>query len=239
MEAIILDAAIVVVLLGSVFLGWKRGLFRSLGELVVLFLALVLAYEASVYAAPQIIDRTLRPATHKAIEEQVDAMLQEQTVDTTQRQELEQILDAIPSDFIREKAKALIDSLELSLEEKFSHSARDPLIEAGKKVADTVLDTAVYSLVQAVLYLVAFLIAETILKLILRALDLTMRLPVLRQLNSAGGVLFGAVKGAVIVWFTVWILVKLGLIIDTQVVEESHILCHVIQWAKIGGIPAP
>ena len=235
--AIVLDLLIVGVMVVFLALGWSRGLFRSLGELVVLVLALLLAHEAAAFGAPQLVDRALRPVTHTAIEEQVDLLLQENTPQLSQMEEMERIIEALPGDFIREKARDILTALQLSLEEKVAYSARDTLVDTGLQVADRVLDTAVVSVVFTVLYLLSFLLTELVLKCILRALDLTMRLPILRQVNQVGGLLFGLVKGGAIVWLGVWTMVNLGLVIDQQVVDQSMLLERILRWTGITGIP--
>src|SRR5699024_11965910 len=62
---------------------------------------------SSDLAADFVIDRMLRPATEAAIEERVDQMLEEETAVSSPLEEMEEVVDAIPNDFIREQARSL------------------------------------------------------------------------------------------------------------------------------------
>ena len=69
---------------------------------------------ASNIAADFVIDRMLRPATETAIGERVDQMLEEETAVSSPLEEMEEVVDAIPNDFIREQARSLLWTLGLS-----------------------------------------------------------------------------------------------------------------------------
>lgn len=235
--SVIMDIVIAAVFLLCVVLGWRRGLFRSLAELAVVILALVLSCQFADFAAPLVIDRGLRPATHEAISRRVDEMMAEDIAAISPVEELERVVDAIPNDFIREQAKELIGGLGLSVEETLEHSAREHLLELGTQTADTVLDTVVYSLMHTLLCFAAFLVLTLALRLVARALDLTLRLPVLHQANQVGGLLFGAVKGLVLVCLGVWLLGQAGLWVTPESVEDSRLLKIVAAWVGLIGHP--
>ena len=90
-SSVMIDLVIGGVLLAFAYLGWRRGLFRSLAELGVMVLALVLSAQIASAAAPEIVDRALRPATYAAIEQQVDKMLAENVQNLSPLEELEQV----------------------------------------------------------------------------------------------------------------------------------------------------
>lgn len=112
----IMDLAILGVLALCVVMGARKGLFRSLMGLVAVIAALAAAVWASNIAADFVIDRMLRPATEAAIEERVDQMLEEETAVSSPLEEMEEVVDAIPNDFIREQARSLLGTLGLSAE---------------------------------------------------------------------------------------------------------------------------
>ena len=139
------------------------------------------------------------------------------------------MLDALPEGFVRDRAGELL--AEMNLPETVS--GREPLLKLAMELTETVLDTAVRSLVYIILYLLCFVILLNLLRLLIRVLDLPFRLPVLRQLNWLGGVLFGAVKGAVLVWLGVTVLWRLG--ISAETVEGSFFLPLLDQWIGFTG----
>ena len=79
-------------------LGWKRGLVRTLTELLTVVLALALSAQIAKTAAPVIVDKALRPATYTAIERRVDEIMTEAGPDISPVKELERVMEAIPND---------------------------------------------------------------------------------------------------------------------------------------------
>ena len=69
-----MDLAIVGVLLLFTVMGWRSGLIRGLVGLAAMVLALVLSAQLARAAAPEIVDRYLRPATYAAIEERAEEL---------------------------------------------------------------------------------------------------------------------------------------------------------------------
>lgn len=145
------------------------------------------------------------------------------------------MVESIPNDFIREHARRLLDSLDLSEESTLGLSAREKLVELAEKLLDTVLQTVVRGLLYALLYLVAFLLLNGIFRLVIRALDFTLELPVLRQVNQLGGLLFGAGKGILLVYLGVWFLSRTGLLLTEEIVEHSTLLRLVAAWVGTDG----
>ena len=112
--SVMIDGIIVIVVLLSAWLGWRKGLFRTLAELAAVVIALLLSAQIAGAAAPMVVDRAFRPAAHAAVQERVAELVEENDLSSTPRQELEKALDAIPSRFVREKAGELLEGLDLS-----------------------------------------------------------------------------------------------------------------------------
>lgn len=217
--SIVMDIAIAAVFVLFAALGWKRGLFRSLAELAAMVLALLLASQIAAAAAPEVIDRVLRPAAHRAIEARVDEMTAESVSAVAPGEELARVVESIPNRFVRERAQGLLESLEGA---DLLTPAQDQLEQAGKEIADAVLDGVAYSLVHSIVYLIAFMVLTALLRLVVRLVSAALRLPVLRQFNEAGGALLGMVKGAVVICLAVWVLGRTGAV--TPEMAEGSIL---------------
>ena len=216
-----IDFVIAAVLTLFVVLGWKRGLVRTLTELLTVVLALALSTQIARAAAPVIVDRALRPATHTAIEQRVDEIMSETVPDVSPVKELERVMEAIPNDFIREQAGHLLEGLDAAAEEAMVPT-QDHLTSAAKDIADTVLDGVVRNLIQSVLCAVCFAILMFFFRLAARILRLAEKLPGLRQLNELGGALLGLGKGLILVCLVIWVLRNTGII--TQEMGESSLL---------------
>ena len=130
-----IDLVIGGILIAFTYLGWRRGLFRSLAELAVMVLALVLSAQIASAAAPEIVDRALRPATYAAIEQQVDEMLAENVQNLSPLEEMERVVEAIPNEFVRKQALGLLDGLGLSTDRTLSATARETLIKLGRQAS--------------------------------------------------------------------------------------------------------
>lgn len=222
--SVMIDAVIAAVFLVCAWLGWRKGLFRTLAELATAVIALFLAAQIAGAAAPFVVDETLRPAAHAAIEARVEELMEENSLTSSPLQELEQVLDAIPNPFVREKAGELLGGLDLSRETALS-TGREALVGLGVQVVDMALDTVVLRAVHAAAYSIAFLVLMAVLRLLIRLLDTVLKLPIpfVGELNHAGGLLLGALKGAVLVGLGVWLLSRAGLVLTPEVLEKTRL----------------
>lgn len=230
-----IDLVIAAVFLLCVWLGAKRGLFRSLAELAIIVVALLAAAQAARYGTELVVEQMLRPATEAAIEQRVDEMMAEGIGALSPLEEMEQVVDAIPNDFIRQQAEKLLGDLGVSAQTA-QHAGREALLDLAGQLVDTVLESIVHSLVYALLYLTCFALVSLVLRLAVRALDLTFRLPVLHQLNTLGGVLFGAAKGAILIWLGLWVLGSMGLV-TPEIQSGSYLLRILADGASMAGYP--
>lgn len=235
--SVIMDLVIAGVLILCVILGARRGLFRSLAEVAIMIVALVLSAQAASFGASLVVEKVLRPATEEAIEQRVDEMMSEDIRSTSPLEEMERVIAAIPNAFIREQAEKLLDTLGLSADTVPGYSARDTLLALAGQVVDTVLDTMVYNLLYALLYLVCFLLLSLLLRLVVKALDLTFRLPLLHQVNRVGGALFGGAKGVLLVWLLVWLLGRWGIWVTPETVADSYLLRTAAYLSELAGCP--
>ena len=229
--SVIIDIAVIVVPMLCLILGAKRGLFRSLAELAALLLALVLASQIASFGTDFLMERVVHPAAENAVAERVDALLAERGTEIAPAKELERMIEVLPEGLVRDRAKALL--AEMNLPETVS--GREMLLELAMDLTETVLDTAIRSLVYIIMYVLCFVIILLLLRLLIRVLDLPFRLPVLRQLNWLGGILFGAVKGAVLVCLSVTVLWQLQLGITAETMEGSYLLPLLDQWIGFTG----
>lgn len=209
-----IDVVIAVVLILFAAAGWKNGLIRSLVGLAAMVLAVVLSTQLARAAAPKIVDQYFRPATYAAIEERAEELSREAEASSSieeLRRNLYQILDAIPSGFIRERAQDALDDA-LPLGEPIGGAFLMPLEELGKDMADTVLDTLVQDVLRSILCAALFVVLNGLFRLIARVLRIVEKIPGVRQLNELGGALAGLGKGLILVCLAVWVLRQTGVL---------------------------
>lgn len=226
-----IDVVIAVVLILFAAAGWKNGLIRSLVGLAAMVLAVVLSTQLARAAAPKIVDRYLRPATYAAIEERAEELSREAGASSSieeLRRNLYQILDAIPSGFIRERAQDALDDA-LPLGEPIGGAFLMPLEELGKDMADTVLDTLVRDVLRSILCAALFIILNSLFRLIARVLRIVEKIPGVRQLNELGGALAGLGKGVILVCLAVWVLRQTG-VLTAEMAEGSIALGLLPGW---------
>lgn len=232
--SVMMDVVIAAVLIIFAAAGWKNGLIRSLVGLAAMILAVVLSAQLSRAAAPELVDRYLRPATYAAIEERAEELSAGAEVSSMEelRQNLYQVLEAIPNDFIREHTQGALDSV-LPPGETLGGAVRMPLEELGRDMADAVLDTLVRDVLQSVLCGVLFVVLSIVFRLAARVLRIVEKIPGVRQLNELGGALAGFGKGAILVCLAVWVLRQTGAL-TAEMAEGSLALGLLPGW--ISGI---
>ena len=226
-----IDLAIAAVVALLAVLGWRRGLFRSLAELAAMVLALVIAAQAANMAAPVVVDRFLRPAAYEAIEARLEEIDQGGGLDGSPWEGARELLEAIPSQFIRERAQELLESTELFTAVSYTKAA---VMDLGRRAVDAVMDGVVYSLVHSLLCGLCFMVIFFLLRLLVRALSLTMKLPVLRQLNEAGGLALGVVQGLVLGCLGVWVLGRTGVLTE-EMTEGTLLAGRIAAWTGAFG----
>lgn len=228
--SVMIDIVIAVVLIAFTAAGWKHGLIRTLVGLAAMVLAVGLSSQIARAAAPEIVDRYLRPATYAAIEERAQELAKGEEVSSVEdlRRDLSQVLDAIPNDFIREKAQDAVDGL-LPQGEALGGALLAPLEELGRDMADKVLDTLVQDVLRSILCAALFVILSAVFRIVARALRIVEKLPGVRQLNELGGALAGLAKGLVLVCLALWVLCHTG-IITPEMAEGSVVLGLLPGW---------
>jgi len=235
--SVIIDAVIAAALLIFILLGRSRGLFRSLMGLVAVIAALVIAGKAADFGTEIVVERILRPAAAEAMEQKVDEMVREEVITVSPLKEMEKVVDAIPNDFVREKARELLRELDLSAEPVTIYSPKETIKDLARQVLDGVMDTAVETLVHTVLQVIIFAVVLLLLRVAIGAVDLTLKLPVLRQVNRFFGLLFGAAEGVVLVCTAVLLLGRTGLWVTAETIEQSYLLKIVADWVGLTGTP--
>ena len=175
-----------------VFLGAKRGLFKSLTGLLVLIAAIVGAVILASYAA-----EPLGAVLYPMVEEHFIEMIP-----------LPEEMDLAGSELLA-SAGAVADKLaqfglDLSV-------LGDFLAETdGAAIVSAAAETLFLSVLQGILTVIFFILLLLALKLLVGTFNLVFKLPLLHFVNTLGGALFGLIEGGLFLFLAIFILQKCG-----------------------------
>jgi hypothetical protein len=217
MTTYIFDIIIVLVLVLFAWRGAKRGLILTLCSLLALFVAYFGAQAvAASFAQP--VAGIIRPSIQASITEVLAGQTPEDTGDVSgsaddgQDEEeadssadftLQQILDLLRAS---ERFAGLTDYLEDAIEEK--------TLEVTTTAAAAVANYLSLVMARAVLFGLSYVLILVVWFLVSRALDIAFKLPILSAVNAVGGVIFGLLKGVLILLVLVWLARLAGIITD-------------------------
>ena len=204
---VIIDIVILIVLVVFTVLGARRGLLCSLAGLVILAVALVGANLVSTALTEPAVE-LLSPLVERRMEKKVDAALAERE-EQSENLTIEELLELVGVDSKR------LDDL--------AGRAHNAVRDEGVDIAMAVVESLAYSFIHALLFGLTFLVLLAVLKLVVGALDLMLRLPVLRTLNRTGGAMIGLLQGLVVVILVLWVASRLGYPVE-QLAEGSNLI---------------
>ena len=187
-----------------VFLGAKRGLFKSLTGLLVLIAAIVGAVILASYAA-----EPLGAVLYPMVEEHFIEMIP-----------LPEEIDLAGSELLA-SAGAVADKLaqfglDLSVLGDFLAETDGAAIVSaaaetdGAAIVSAAAETLFLSVLQGILTVIFFILLLVALKLLVGTFNLVFKLPLLHFVNTLGGALFGLIEGGLFLFLAIFILQKCG-----------------------------
>ena len=176
--SIIVDVVILGIILLCIIMGYVRGLTGSLIKIVSFVLSLVIAFVLFVPVSNLIIDNT-------TIDENVEQSIREMIVgeNTTEEQKM---------------PEAITDYISQQVEE-----AADNTKEA---IADSTAEEVTVTIIKAGTWIGLFLIARILLIFLRFITSLIAKLPVIKQFDKLGGIVYGILEGLIIVYVLLAIL---------------------------------
>ncbi len=215
---VIIDIVVAAVLLGFAVYGGKRGLFRALSGLLAVVVALVGAgIIAATFTTP--VTKVVTPLIAGHIEEKVEnAMAVQSAGSGVQMPEADTEDPSAIQDLLA--ILGLDDEVRSRLAEEVQEKVRD----TGASIATAVVESMARSFIYGTLYILSFAVLLLLMKVLIGAMDLVLKLPLLRGLNTLGGAAVGLVEGALLLFLAVWVLRRLGVSFESEVLAEAHIL---------------
>jgi len=214
MNPIYIDITIAVLLLFTVWSGYRKGFVLTLCGFLAIFVALIGAYIVSDTLAEPV-SALIRPVVEEAITEYVDEALGSYSVDLPipdlSETQFQSILDAL-------KDSSLYNTLGDALRQAAQSGAVDLTVNAAHALSSYIA----VQIARIILFILAFIVIQIGWFMLSHALDLAFKLPVLSTVNAWSGAALGLVKGLVLVIAAAWLLRDSFL--PHSLVEESWLL---------------
>lgn len=189
----VLDAAAVAVFGLMVFIGYKRGFFKTIMRLVSLAVALVAAALLSHPAAQLLYDTFLRGRLTEMVTDAFSKTTQSVSAS------MESLFSGMPG-ILRHAMSADGVASSADLLTRAGVSAETAPAAASDAVLGKVMEPLTVALLSGACFIVIFILCLIAMLLITHAANLATKLPVLKQVNGFLGLLVGAAEGLVLLW---------------------------------------
>lgn len=200
--AIIIDLILVAFLAFFVILGYIRGLTKVLLQIVSFVLAIVIAFILFKPISMLVINHTqIDDNIQIAIEEKMIGVVDDASENVEESIKENSGMPEVMTNYIGEMI------------EDGKESGEEVAKEAAKNVAKTIVDAGIWVIV--------FILARIILIFAKSLLELIVKLPVIKQMDKAGGILYGLLQGFVILYIGFAILSFVSPMFDSAEVLSS------------------
>lgn len=169
---IILDAIIIAIIILNIFMCYRKGLVKLAVGLIAVLLAIVLSLILYKPISNAIIENT-------EIDEKIENIIIENfSAETDENAEVRYV--------------GIIDYLEKYVDDAINKTQNEIVYATAKTMAVRIINIAVILLI--------FLVTRIALMLLTVVSDIITSLPILKQFNNVGGILYGAVRALLIVY---------------------------------------
>ena len=234
MSYIIYDLIILAVLIVFALWGRRKGLVLSLCSLVATLVAFVGALLLANLAAPAVAN-ALEPRIATVIESRLEESAKENGYTGAVIQgeiSLDGVLDALDkledlglpesiTGAIRDAAEKGAERLTGAIQGATEQSIREVLTDVARSIAAEIAKAVAF----VVVFLVGFVLILVVWGILSHTLDLVTKLPILNTLNKAGGLVIGALRGAIFLFVCAWVIRHLGSsLISAEAVEKTYLM---------------
>ena len=193
---IIVDLIIVGILVLCVFLGYKRGLTSSLIKIVTFLLALIIAFILFKPVSNFIINNT-------KLDENLES--------------------SIKSMFLEVEENDTSSNMPTAMTDYINKVIEDAADDAKTAVVETAARDVAISIINLGVVIVVYIIARIILIFVKGIASLITKLPVIKQFDKLGGIIFGLLKALVIIYVILAIISFVSPVItDSGVIDAIN-----------------
>ena len=204
--AIFVDLFMAAILLMALVLGIRQGFLQSLARVAIVIVALLgAAWLAQHLADPAA--KWLEPVLTEKLQQQMSGQ-------------------PAAADDPSLAAAGILETFGFSGDtlDEMVRSVTEKAQEMGQTLLSAVVSTVLRSVAYAVVYLVSFLLLLLLLRLLLAPLHLFTKLPGVHGINAILGGALGMVKGALLLFFAVWLLRRFQILVTPELIGQTYIL---------------
>lgn len=198
---IIVDLIIIAIVLLFVFLGYKKGLTGSLIKLLSFIIAIVLAFVFYKPLANIVIENT-----------QIDDNIKATMTET----------------FKQEKDSE--DNEDKNMPSTMVESINKDIKNATEEAKTEVIEGTTITIIRVASAIVIFLIVRILLIIVSLFVDQITKLPIIKQADEIGGIVYGLIEGIVIIY------IILSIISLTSVIWNNNIVVTAVNKSALGGM---
>lgn len=181
---LVIDLVILAIIVLNVGIGFKRGLTGSLLKIASFFIALIIAF-----------------LFYKPV---ADLVIANTNWDDDLQASIEQMLNGEVGE--DGKVSEEQSSLPKEMVEYINQNIDKVVQEAKNEVVPTVATQITSTIIQAGSAIVLFIIAKIILTIVSFLLKFITELPILKQVDKTGGIIYGLIAGLVFIWIVLAII---------------------------------
>lgn len=196
--SIIVDLVILAIMILCIIIGYVRGLTGSLIKILSFVLSIVIAFILFIPISNLIIDKT-------QIDENLEQTIRETIIGNEQNKE-ENMPQAI-TDYIGQKVENVAD-------------------DAKEAIADSTARDVAVTIVKAGTWILLFIIARILLIFLRFITALIAKLPVIKQCDKLGGIIYGIIEGLIIIYVLLAIISFVSPMLSgnlANVIDKSYI----------------
>lgn len=196
--SIIVDIVILAILLLCIIIGYVRGLTGSLIKILSFVLSIVIAFILFIPISNLIIENT-------QIDENLEQSIREMIIGNGQNEE-ENMPQAI-TDYIGQKVEGAAD-------------------DAKEAIADSTANEVAITIVKAGTWIVLFIVARILLIFLRFITSLIAKLPVIKQFDKLGGIIYGILEGLIIIYVLLAIISFVSPMLNgnlASAIDESYV----------------
>ncbi len=189
---IVVDLIILAILIICIIIGYVRGLTGSLIKILSFVLSLIIAFILFVPISNLIIDKT-------QIDDNLEQSIKEMIIGNEENKE-EKMPEAI-TDYIGQKVENAAD-------------------DAKESIANSTARDVAITIVKAGTWIALFIIARILLIFLRFITSLIAKLPVIKQFDKLGGIIYGILEGLIIVYILLAIISFVAPMLDNSIVDS-------------------
>lgn len=208
------DIIILLIMIICVFLGYKKGLIGVAVGILGFFIALIIAFVLYTPISNFIINNTsIKPTIQNAISETVAGyVIGEEEEIQEEKEENSNNSSQVMNDYIDE----------------FIEKEKQKIETTEREIINNVSETVAINIIKVAVGIIVFLVAKIGLIFVKVLAKLIAKLPIIKQFDKAGGIIYGTLQGLIIIYIG---LALISLIAPTM---ENNAILDAINSSYIG-----